>query len=231
MAEKPIIFSGPMVRAILDGRKTQSRRVVDRLNGIGAITEFGLTETAGYDFHFRDRRMSWNDVRRQWVLDRCPYGKPGDLLWVRETWGKGYTYGGSNAVFWFRADGETRFMENPKVICDWGRPPNNAKWRPSIHMPKKFARLWLRVTDVRCERVQDISEEDALAEGIEEWEGMFKDYSKEAGWLREPRDSFRTLWDSINAKRGYGWEKNPWVWAYTFERVEIANAEEVQHGK
>lgn len=123
------------------------------------------------------------------VTRRAPY-QTGDILWVRETWRKwtgGYSY---------KADA-------PAWAC---------MWRPSIHMPKAAARIFLLVTDVRVERVQDISGEDCIREGVE----------IEALSVGEAftRGIFNGIWDSINAKRGYGWDSNPWVWAYTFERCE-----------
>ena len=193
MKERPIIFNGEMVRAILEGRKTQTRRVVKPLTY----------------------------KKQEWRLN-CPYGAPGDQLWVRETWAYCYKCAGKGIGGQFdmltpkgvvykedrRCVGfafETCHFINPKTReTEW-------KWRPSIHMPRWASRLQLEVTEVRVERVQEITAEDCLREGI----------------VPTPGDSFaqvkllfRDLWDSINAKRGYSWEANPWVWAVSFRRID-----------
>lgn len=174
--EKPILFSTEMVRAILDGRKTQTRRVVKP-----SVFEKGTN-------------WFWNPNEN---ICLAQYRK-GDVLWVRETWAKDDTY-------YYKADGS----------CG----DRCGKWKPSIHMPKEAARIWLEVTDVRVERLQEITEEAARAEGITrvedgKWESEFR-----LGWFDRPIKAFRALWDSLNAKRGYGWETNPWVWVIEFERI------------
>ena len=171
MKEYPIIFSGPMVRAILDGRKTQTRRV---------IKPQPKGEFCRYGFHMPTQAI-WTDL----TVVSCPYGQPGDLLWVRET----FAAAGDQSWVEYRADCDS------KVI----------RWRPSIHMPRSASRLTLRITDVRVQRVQEISEEDARAEGTTGLAGAMT--------------GFPYLWESINAKRGYGWNTNPWVWAISFERI------------
>ena len=127
---------------------------------------------------------------------KCPYGAPGDRLWVRETWD---------------TDGKTIAYRatTPETTTD----PEPMRWRPSIHMPRWASRLTLAVTSVRVERVQEITEADARAEGIEP---QRSDYSGEDSNSLQ----FRDLWDSINAARGYGWAVNPWVWVVEFERVQ-----------
>lgn len=197
--ERPILFSGEMVRAILDGRKTQTRRVI-KPNHAGRVKEPGS-------------RRNWHLADPNAVL-ACPYGQPGDLLWVRETWSQdsrgGCLPNGEDAVY-YRAD-----FPSDKI---WA-----GSWKPSIHMPRWASRITLRVTDVRVERVQDISEADAQAEGAEFSElpcfsripNQRRGFRQIAGY----RAGFLTLWDSINAGRGYGWDTNPWVWALTFEREE-----------
>lgn len=195
MMERPILFSGPMVRAILDGRKTMTRRVV-KMNLAGRV------ELRGKQWHIDDPN----------AILACPYGRPGDLLWVRETWfcegrdlpGSGLHYR-ANAV---PAD-ERWFVEE-----GW-------KWKPSIHMPRWASRLLLRVTEVRVERLWEITQEDAIAEGIERIGDRFKGYMRlftgEEYNPALPKTSFAQLWETINAKRGYGWDSNPWVWVVSFE--------------
>lgn len=178
MPEKPILFSTDMVRAILDGRKTQTRRIVKP----GTLEMFV--------------NLIWNPNEN---ICFCPY-RPGDILYIRETWAKD-RYG----KYHYRA-------EYPEHDCE-----PYPIWKPSIHMPREAARLFLEVTEVRVERLQKISEEDARAEGI----GMplFRsDEIEDYGYI----ECFEMLWDSIYSKRGHGWEQNPWVWAITFKRAEVS---------
>jgi hypothetical protein len=214
MAERGIIFSAPMVRAILDGRKTQTRRVVkDIAIGPGGCPSFARGRHHG------------NIVKPKY----CPYGRPGDRLWVRETFLVDHyeyidgpfpnqrPFDVHDDALYFRADGSCcqQFEQCP---CGEGQPP---RWRPSIHMPRWASRITLEIESVRVERVQDISEEDAQAEGIE---GPF-DVGYRA--FRLPGDSkprysraaaaFEVLWDSIHGPDA--WHANPWVWAITFRRI------------
>ncbi len=126
---------------------------------------------------------------------KCPYGQVGDVLWVRETWMP------QDEGICYRADGE-----KPSWVED--------KWKPSIHMPRKLARIFLEIISTHAERVQDITEEDAKAEGAK---AMHLDDLGQT-WKTHKR-GFQSLWDSINEKRGFGWDKNPWVWVVTFKKV------------
>lgn len=193
MKERPILFKAPMVRAILDGSKTQTRRVVKQ-------DREGLLDCKpipAWDFF--------------WQCVACPYGQPGDRLWVRETFGD--CTPGADAVVgtkwerpWYRADADDYGLlghdgEGPVYVED-------VRWRPSIHMPRWASRILLEITDVRVERVQDISDRDARDEGAEhigDCEGAYV-----AG--------FRRLWEAINGDDS--WAENPWVWVVTFRRVE-----------
>lgn len=201
MKERPILFSGPMVRALLDGRKTQTRRVCkvrdQRDTSLGAGAFHGGAHNPKY-WAFRP----WNafellqgngDPLPDYAL-RCPYGAPGDRLWVKETfgWVKG---NGRRTVF--RADGDP--------VRDDGSTIEGMKWKPSIFMPRHESRLTIEVTEVRVERVQDISEADAIAEGC-----------AECGW-DTARDEFAGLWESINGAES--WTANPWVWVVSFKAV------------
>lgn len=173
MAEKPIIFSGSMVRAILDGRKRQTRRITIPAN---------LAET--------------------------------DTLWVRETFCIVDDPAFSEPQIDYRADGENqRVMDRVREKAPDN--PNARRWKPAIHMPRKYCRLLLRVTDVRQEWLQDISDSDVRAEGVSD-----AAIDKWRKWLHPsdcPGKAFSELWDSINAKRGYSWESNPQVWVISFE--------------
>jgi len=143
MRERPILFSAPMVRAVLRkaNPKTQTRRGIARLAGFSQkITEFGPSDTCGYDWHFRDREMRWHDMRTADLLKLCPYGQPGDRLWGKETFA---VYGDANKyVIHYRATHQNE----------------GSGWTPSIHMKRIYSRILLEVVSVRVERLQDISE-------------------------------------------------------------------------
>lgn len=202
MKERPILFSAPMVRAILSDVKTQTRRVV-------SARHESLYECDG--------SALYRDVRHgDPVPVSCPYGSPGDVLWVRETWGlfdreaiggeKGY------GVAWRAThpslDDGAEWIDGP---VDYPATIKaSEKWRPSIHMPRWVCRLRLRVTSVRAERLHDISEADARAEGVGPLGVDEDDYTHAA--------KFRALWDSINGKR-FPWSSGPRVWAISFERI------------
>jgi hypothetical protein len=154
---------------------------------------------------------------------RCPYGAPGDRLWVRETFAHVY-YGtdGETGVCDEVADMPTKYdgrgccQINYKSDIKWGAldyEERGFKWRPSIHMPRWASRILLEVKSVRVERVRDITDADSLAEGIRPSDVAARGY-------QDARVAFMVLWNSINKKRGYGWDKNPWVWVVEFEVVE-----------
>lgn len=259
MKERPILFSSPMVRAILDGRKVQTRRLVKpqpahscryEMNGAGDkalhIADGPRSGAAAV------RKTLFVPVKATSADHRlsCPYGAPGDRLWVREAWQKfayGYDpisadrFGGEFAPFvgvcngtplrWracYSADGP---LEHPT--------DGHARWRPSIHMPRWASRITLEVTGLRVQRLQDISEEDARAEGVQLHEGapMCPCHGEEedpgphhlptCAWRDKDfdptgspyRDEFAILWNTINGKRA-PWASNPWAWVVEFKRVE-----------
>jgi len=208
--ERPILFSAPMVRAILDGSKTQTRRAAKRTAG------GHLKEPRGH------RR--WHVEDPQAVL-ACPYGQPGDRLWVRETF----------LVDDNRRIPKTATRKNFEV--DYKATSEDSphwRWRPSIHMPRWASRITLEITGVRVERLQEISDKDAEAEGIEGWNVAtggddFQDYWRNYAMTKKEeregvpqfcgdmRASFRSLWESINGADS--WAANPWVWCISFKRV------------
>ena len=187
MKETGLIFKAPLVRAILEGRKTQTRRVAKPVKH----PDLGNLYTPGALAMGREP---------QHVIDRaCPMGQPGDRIYVRETFSRHPEWG----QLAFRADGE-EFED----ADGWLWEP---KWMPSIHMPKDLARIWLEITGVRLERIQDISEADALAEGAR-FELASID-SVRIGATASFLSGFRNIWEST----GGDWDANPWVWAIDFK--------------
>lgn len=206
MKERPIHFKRPVadetIRAILDGRKTQERWAV---NNPG----FGISSSAAGCFDFRDRRQRWNTLTEQSFIETCPYGQPGDRLWVRETWTQVGTCDPGYTVY--RAtypDCLPTGLENvPADIRDAGY-----RWTPSIHMPRWASRILLEIVSVRVERLQEISEADSMAEGAEPV------LVPPDGGSCPHRQGFLELWQSINGPDS--WASNPWVWVVEFKRVE-----------
>ena len=214
-----MLFQGRLVRALLDGTKTVTRRPVKRLAGFGPITEFKASDTHGYDWTFRDSRMLWNDLRSGRTLAACPYGKPGDLLWVRETWRPHKLDDGTVGVQ-FRADGSFQAIANMDTsVAEWVRvagPRAGSRlsdlWCPSTHMPRWACRLLLRVTEVSLERIVAITDAEIQAEG-------FGDSNPSPGSLIARRQGFASGWDEIySSKPEFQWSSNPWVWVIRFER-------------
>lgn len=196
MKERPILFSSEMVRAILEGRKTQTRRVInDEYMGVVERVDLGMDD---YWHGFHGRIICFHR--------KCPYGQPGDRLWVRETfwhYGLGSELGGRQ--YYYKCD-----MDLPAEF----QIDHFMKWKPSIFMPRWASRIQLEITNIRVERVQEISEEDAKAEGSIAWHDTHPDH----GTVYKPE--YRLLWDKINAKRGYSWTSNPWVWVVEFRRLK-----------
>lgn len=203
MKERPILFSAPMVRALLAGTKTQTRRAAKVESTLGIDSILAPRRAGGHaaTYLLPDQAAE--------AAACCPYGQPGDRLWVRETFGhfeRNENFKPGCEVF-YRADGNCLELE---------------PWRPSIHIPRWACRITLDITAVRIERLQDISDEDARAEGIECMAGDpecgYRNYLDKTGqdWALSPRESFRSLWESINGPAS--WAKNPWVWVVEFEQ-------------
>jgi len=213
MKERPILFSGPMVRAILEGRKTQTRRVVD-FDRVGTTKDYqverGCFGADGFDiieFGGPQQRI----IRKPWTADhikawlKCPYGQPGDRLWVRETWSqvpeyKPVPYPENCPKVYYRADNDRP---------TWAERP----WRPSMFMYRWASRITLEIVSVRVERLQEISENDAKAEGVKAHLELNTD-----GW-RTLVDDYKDLWESINSK-SHPWDSNPFVWCIEFRRLQ-----------
>lgn len=236
--ERPILFSGDMVRALLAGTKSQTRRLLGQFDTLHAgwpgkkVEECGEPEVCAH-VHTSDG----HHVRSL----ACPYGQPGDRLWVRETF---HVTAACDAVYRadYPANATSRGMENIPAEAD-------VRWTPSIHMPRWASRLTLEVTEVRVQRLQEISEEDAKAEGVapvvsEHWTAYDPETEGYPSFGVEPdaemiasrrlenvrhhgpttistaTDQFRLLWDSLNGSRpGASWADSPWVWAVSFRVV------------
>lgn len=216
MKERQILFSAPMVRAILEGRKTQTRRVVKPIPQM--VTDKSIVTWDG-DAAFLMRLL--DQVGRS-----CPYGQPGDRLWVRETF---FAYGRWEKRFSDeKGREELNFIDmtmecdrayqyaadNPDVPLKRGRGPLPGWYRrPSIHMPRQASRILLEITAVRVERLQDISKGDCIAEGAPGGHGVIPGYTYSA----TPDEHYRHIWQTINGIDS--WEANPWVWVIEFKRV------------
>ena len=232
MKEHPILFNGKMVQAILEGHKAQTRRVIKPQ----PVLERGV---------WKWKETAWDIANAQisdtFPADLAPY-QPGNYLWVREGWRiAAWDEDNGTLSIQYKADGavgDMRLCEDPDAFnrywlqssddaekqgikpdmdgqyhWDVHNPPT--RWRPSIHMPRWASRITLEVTGVRIERVQEIGADDAIAEGININEAMALPTDPDSAAC----GIFSGLWDSINAKRGYSWDTNPWVWAIRFKRV------------
>ncbi len=229
---KPILFNTEMVQAIMEGRKTQTRRPIktkypikDNYKLMSIVSSTDVSERGKHEFSDPEKAI-------QKLGENCteafnlPY-KIGDILYVRETWIECWDEEKDDVGALYKAD--LKEEEGDYYIDEDDERRN---WIPSIHMPKKFARIFLNVTNVRVERVQDINEEDVIAEGVTLKTCPKCGYSDldcrlhmDHKLCSEPNPeslvkSFGKLWASAYEKRGYGWDKNPWVWVYEFEKIE-----------
>ena len=194
---KPIIFSTEMTKALLDNRKTMTRRVIKpqpELNDKG-FWQLG-------DAFWSKGVKSFNPMPGHSLCNRLPY-KPGDILWVREAWIPWDSLAWNIQQYLERNGKKLDFVYKTDFEFDTGKG-----WKPSIHMPKEAARIFLRVIDIRVECLCQITTFDAIAEGFS------------SGERESETDAFYKYWNKLNAKRGYGKESDPWVWVYTFERTE-----------
>lgn len=229
--ERPILFSAPMVRAILDDQKTMTRRVVkfpEPSNSLGVWEPTTIGGNGVYDAHGNqapEEAAIWHTRTGQTLL--CPYGKPGDRLWVRETCRAEELSGGLDGVRYL-ADEAFIPIENSQEAGDnwinlYAYRRKKGATVGSIHMPRWASRILLEITGVRVERLQDISEDDAWAEGIEAIDGALDNdaiyaMAKKIGRSYEDAaPTFAVLWDSLYP--ACGWDVNPWVWVIEFRRI------------
>lgn len=257
---KPILFSTPMVQAIIDGHKTMTRRVIKPPAHMDGL--FDMVFGGFFGLLSKEEKIG-KLINKGRIV---PKYSVGDVIWVRETWQYPYDVDGNDKII----DGTGRYIylaspENWPHFTEWvnsdGTHSDRMPWKPSIFMPKEAARIFLKVTNVNAERLQDITEKQAQAEGISRLFSKLspEEYAKLAVTVREFKSqdeqhydnylwhgnvgysctskqseawtyqysgyesavgSFSSLWESINAKRGYGWAANPWVWVISFERCE-----------
>ncbi len=214
MSARSVIFHRWEVRPTLDGTKTMFRRPLVRLRRFGKISEFGKSDTPGYDFHFRDRRMCWNDLRANELLQCIPFAV-GDRLIVQETWILvPDSFDGLGNTVYYPIHENTDFGRIAERDNDAFVREHNMRWRSPAVMPRWASRITVEVVAVKVERLQDISEADALAEGVIPYDGM----GGEEGLEQNPSITYRDHWNSIYAKR-CPWDANDWVGAYTFRRI------------
>lgn len=219
--ERPILFSGDMVRAIIEGRKTQTRRVV-KIHPMAQLRDGPriYDDRIEYGFAHPTTPHGFSGCTA------CPYGQPGDRLWVRETWqhfGNSWTGNKGVASVKYRADDKvlsfSGFGHKDLPTRSWwntGRRP----WAPAIHMPRWASRITLEIVSVKVERLQEISDDDCVAdlgclESLDDPSGE----PAEQITSNDVRADFRKLWDSLNSKRGLPWSSNPWVWVIEFRKV------------
>lgn len=278
MKETGLMFKAPLVRAILEGRKTQTRRLVKPAPAADQPLQYITTET-GLVYARSIERIDFQNPRR--IRWESPVGKPGDRIYVRETWAdliavspstgepmpigpgerlieaptswtddKGRTrWHFDGQVIAYRANSDVEFCDGDGFTGEFADKSDMPGWSPSIHMPKEFARIWLEITSVRVERLQDISNEDAIAEGVNRishgregnYYSAIRDEQHPKNW-NYPDDAFRELWDSTtgrpalpankNSKRyarvkhwldthpdTTSWAANPWVWVIDFKTI------------
>jgi len=212
--ERPILFNGAMVRAILSREKTQTRRVVQNVPWRdGCNPNFSQAKAFRNAGEFR---IAGSEEMTTGF--RCPFGQPGDRLWVRETTVDVERHGYLGPVYLESEEGYATLQGGLAPAPDdcTEVEPHEITLRPSVHMPRSMCRLVLEITDVRLERLQEISEADAIAEGLTRTDS--------GSWLPGPCDhpewAFRQLWDQVHGATA--WDSNPWVWAIEFKRVEMA---------
>jgi hypothetical protein len=192
--ERPILFSAPMVRAILERRKTQTRRIAKHPLAVAAKRIHSYKNQSEFDCVLGDDAGG---------IIYCPHGKPGDRLWVRETWAR-------TTIAQSAPLAETFVYRECDTRTDYGGP-----WKPSIFMPRAACRITLAITSIKIERLHDISESDAIAEGCKGGHGSIPGYEYSA----TPLEHFQHTWNTINGAGA--WSANPWVWVVEFKRIEV----------
>lgn len=220
MKERPILFNAEMVNAVLSGRKTQTRLVIQspaksmQANGMQVIEyrEAGDKWHGDHVFSMRGSSGTWHDYTKEQFLAQCPLGAVGDRLWVREAWS-------THSCFDDYKSAELGSLLSVHYWADGHL--NTGKKRPSIHMPRWASRITLEITGVRVERLQDISHADAIAEGGPQSHPSIDAVSRDYGFPDFSRSWFGQTWWSIYGEES--WQLNPWVWVVEFKRVEATS--------
>ena len=220
----PILFNGDMVRAILDGRKTVTRRLIKSQPPYDVQCPLGYC-TDGYKSEIGKFAFGSHKDGGKMIFCKPPY-QQGNILYVRETWQYLYELDGNEQViedtgkYYYAATDTIPFNT---YVDKNGVEHDHAPWKPSIHMPKEAARIWLKVTDVRVERLQEITEEQAKAEGAIDNRGFIHSPDNEYNSIHTAKEHFKQIWNSTIKKSDidrYGWDASPWVWVIEFERCE-----------
>ncbi len=254
MNEKPILFKEEMIRAILAGNKTQTRRIVNPQ----PESDVDVVEnTGGNLWYFYNKEKAKLNYPQYINMRKCPYGIPGDELWIRETW-KIQSFMEGEPIEFLYKDGKvmdehelerwqwskyeewhervTMKATNELVESDlepdddsgnflWTGKESPLKWHPSIFLPRWGSRIQSGVDNIRVERVQDISEEDAKAEGVSLDDYQYTSFPVEGERVETYKEGFEILWDKINKKRGFGWDENPWVWTVDMNNIKDSSNE------
>ncbi|EMM5763738.1 TPA: hypothetical protein RUY73_002779 [Klebsiella pneumoniae] len=223
ITERGMIFNGEMVRALLDGRKTQTRRIVKGTDSaVKFCKEWNINGEEVFVVLGEKDHTGMNPVLG---AISCPFGAVGNRIWVREAF-RVHSRATDVATLVYKASERNSWTEQthrvPVAVCN--KPATPEKWTPSLHMPRWASRILLEITDVRVERLNAINEHDAQAEGVAKLRGGFwKHY--QPGWTQHQlsaRGSFVTLWKSIYGDES--WNSNPWVWVIKFKRIEVLTA-------
>jgi hypothetical protein len=229
MTDRGILVSAPMVRGIIRETenpgtgKTETRRLLS-VGGHRSFTEFGPSDTPGYDWTFRDADMRWHDLRHAELLEQLRF-TGGDRLWVKETWAVASVFTDVVEVRYraSEARSHTEYCEQVPLERATKYAPTWPTWKPSIFMPRWASRLTLTVTDVRVQRLQEISGGDAIAEGLLAFpeNGEATHWATGADrndiWFTDPREAYADLWNGLHDKPGERWDDNPWIVAVSFD--------------
>jgi len=224
MKVTPMLLRPDMARAWAEDRKGRTQRLITRLKGFGPITEFGRSDTPGYDWHFRDKRMRWHDITTERLMELCPYGGPGDRLQLLTTWAVPLEHDKT------KPSDLPRYLKFEDSIWTYFDGPKKPEWigrvwygrlRPGRFMPQWMRELMPAPKNISIEprQIQDITDKECLEEGI-------KPYDVAARGYQDARVAFRVLWDSIHPpiiegplpRPGYPWSANPWEWNIRFQK-------------
>jgi len=210
--EKPILFKGEMVKKILSGEKTQTRRIINgpmnQMHYGKLLGDWALSSFVGLEDGILEFKIQTDVDDCATCKIKCPYSKVGGALWVRETWWQ--CINNNDRIYYAASETPTETKNR------------SYRKRPSIFLKRSDSRINLEIISIRVERLQNITASDAIAEGIDRSGITWKDYrtgGMKQAMLQDPVDSFRTLWNTINKKRGYGWDINPWLWVIKFKVI------------